>query len=399
MRSLWNPGSFGPRTFAQAFNPRNNAFGFLRLALAVLVVFSHSFPVGGFGTDPLDGITKERLSIGSFAVAMFFALSGFLIARSATNCPSVFRFLWHRFLRIFPGYWVCLVVCACLFVPVMSFIEFDTLTGAFSLPWNTPQSFIIGNAGLFHLNEFSIPGIMFIQPNTIAGLLRQNPVPCILNGTLWTLPIEVSCYLAVAALAAIGVLRRARFIIAALFVVSWPLYAFYYFDPVGFSGCFPIRGFKFLVMLCPFFVAGAACFLYREKIPYSLTLFVISVALLAASLPFGVFGLVAPLAMTYAFLWLAFALPFARFDRKGDFSYGTYIYAFPVQQTLALMRIQDHGFIVYFAGTLLLTSIFAFLSYRLIEAPCLRWKNLTVPVFWRRAAMSGVPLDATWSEP
>jgi peptidoglycan/LPS O-acetylase OafA/YrhL len=99
--------------------------------------------------------------------------------------------------------------------------------------------------------------------------------------------------------------------------------------------------------------------------------------------------------MTYAFLWLAFALPFARFDRKGDFSYGTYIYAFPVQQTLALMRIQDHGFVVYFAGTLLLTSIFAFLSYRLIEAPRLRWKNLTVPVFWRRAEMSGVPLEVT----
>jgi peptidoglycan/LPS O-acetylase OafA/YrhL len=259
MRSARNLGSLRPGTFAQAFNPRNNAFGFLRLALAVLVVFSHSFPVGGFGTDPLDGITQERLSIGSFAVAMFFALSGFLIARSATNCPSVFRFLWHRFLRIFPGYWVCLVVCACLFVPVISFIEFDTLTGAFSLPWNTPQSFIIGNAGLFHL------------------------VPCILNGTLWTLSIEVSCYLAVAALAAIGVLRRARFIIAALFVVSWPLYAFYYFDPLGFSGCFPIPGIKFLVMLCPFFIAGAACFLYREKIPYSLTLFVISMALLAAS--------------------------------------------------------------------------------------------------------------------
>ena len=318
-----------------------------------------------------------------------------LIARSASTCPSVIRFLWHRFLRIFPGYWVCLVVCACLFVPVMSYIEFDTLTGAFSLPWNTPQSFMIGNAGLFHLNEFSIPGIMFIQPNTIAGLLRQNPTPNILNGTLWTLPIEVSCYLAVAALAAIGLLRRARFIVAALFVVSWGLYSFYYFDPIGFWSCFPIRGFRFLVMLCPFFAAGSACFLYREKIPYSRTLFAISAILLVASLPFGVLGLVAPIAMPYAFLWLAFALPFARFDRRGDFSYGTYIYAFPAQQTLALLRLQDFGFIAFFSGALLVTSVFAFLSYRLIEAPCLRWKTLTIPVFWRRAQKLVVPLDET----
>jgi peptidoglycan/LPS O-acetylase OafA/YrhL len=399
MRSAQPPVALRPRTFGQAFNPRNNAFGFLRLALAVLVVFSHSFPLGGFGSDPLDGLSNGRLNIGLVAVAMFFALSGFLIARSASTCPSIVRFLWHRFLRIFPGYWVCLVVCACFFVPVMSFIEFGTLTDAFSLPWNSPQSFMIGNAGLFHFDDFSIPGILFIRPNTIAGLLRQNPTPNILNGTLWTLPIEVGCYLAVAALAAVGVLRRARFVIVLLFVVSWGLYAFYYFDPVAFSRCVPIRGLKFLVMLCPFFAAGAAAFLYREKIPYSLPLFVISVVMLAAGLPFRGFGSVAPLAMTYALLWLAFKLPFARFDRKGDFSYGTYIYAFPVQQTLALVRIQDNGFIVYFAGTLLLTSVFAFLSYRVIEAPCLRWKTLTIPVMGRRKEASIVPLDETCPNP
>lgn len=384
MLSTRHPAPLRPRTFHQAFNPRNNAFGFLRLVLAVLVVFSHCFPLGGFGREPLDALSKGRLNIGLVAVAMFFALSGFLIARSASNCSSVPRFLWHRFLRIFPGYWVCLVVCACLFVPVMSYIEFDTLTGAFSLPWNSPQSFLIGNAGLFHLDGFSIPEILYIQPNSIAGLLRQNPTPSILNGSLWTLPIEVTCYLAVAALAVIGVLRRAKFIVTALFVVSWGLHAFYYFDPAGFRSCFPIGGLKFLVMLCPFFAAGSVCFLYRDKIPYSLPLFVISVALLAVSLPFGVFGLVAPIAMPYAFLWLAFALPFARFDRKGDFSYGTYIYAFPVQQTLALMGIQEYGFVFYCATTLLFTAAFAFLSYRLIEAPCLRWKSFTIPRFWRR---------------
>jgi peptidoglycan/LPS O-acetylase OafA/YrhL len=399
MRSTRNPGPLRSRTFAQAFNPRNNAFGFLRLALAVLVVFSHCFPLGGFGRDPLDGLSKGRLNIGLVAVAMFFALSGFLIARSASTCPSIIRFLWHRFLRIFPGYWVCLVVCACLFVPVMSFIEFDTLTDAFSLPWNSPQEFMIGNAALFHLNEFSIPGIMYVSPNSIAGLLRQNPTACILNGTLWTLPIEVSCYLAVAALAAVGLLRRARFVVAALFVVSWGLYAFYYLDPIGFWSCFPYRGLRFLVTLCPFFAAGCACFVYREKIPYSLALFVISVVLLAVSLPFGAFGLVAPIAIPYAFLWLAFALPFARFDRKGDFSYGTYIYAFPAQQTLALLRLQDFGFIAFFAGALLVTSVFAFLSYRLIEAPCLRWKTLTIPSCWRRAETSALPLGETGPAP
>jgi peptidoglycan/LPS O-acetylase OafA/YrhL len=259
---------------------------------------------------------------------------------------------------------------------------------------------MIGNAGLFHFDGFSIPDILFIRPTSIGGLLRQNPTPNILNGTLWTLPIEVTCYLAVAALAAVGVLRRAKFIVAALFIVSWGLYAFYYSDPVGFRACFPIGGLRFLVMLCPFFAAGSVCFLYREKIPHSLPLFVISVVLLAVSLPFGVFGLVAPIAMPYAFLWVAFALPFARFDKKGDFSYGTYIYAFPVQQTLILMGIQEYGFVFYFATTLLFTAAFAFASYRLIEAPCLRWKTLTIPRFWRRTAETpALSLDETSPSP
>ena len=96
--------------------------------------------------------------------------------------------------------------------------------------------------------------------------------------------------------------------------------------------------------------------------------------------------------MTYAFLWLAFALPFGRFDRKGDFSYGTYIYAFPVQQGMALLRIQEEGFGLYFICSLLLTSVLAFLSYRLIEAPCLRWKTVKMSTFRRQARSSAAQL-------
>ena len=374
--------------FAQAFNPNNNAFGFLRLTLAVLVIFSHSLALGGFGMDRLEVLTKGRYHIGLLSVAMFFVLSGFLVCRSASASRSVPRFLWHRFLRIFPGYWVCLVVCGCVFAPLMALAEFGTLMRVFSASGNSSQSFMLGNAGLFHLNGFSIGGLLFIRPNSIAGLLSHNPVPSMINGSLWTLPFEVSCYLAVAALAAVGVLRRARFIVFGLFAGLWCLHAFDYVNPDGFWRCFPYPGMKQLVMLCLFFSAGCVCFLYREKIPHSTTIFIISLVALGGSLPLRVFGLIAPIAMTYAFLWVAFALPFARFDRKGDFSYGTYIYAFPVQQGMALLGIQEKGFALYFISSLLLTSVFAFLSYRLIEAPCLRLKTLNIFPLRRRAGLA-----------
>jgi len=399
VRSPNFPTAQGRLTFDQVFDPKSNAFGFLRLALAVLVIFSHSFPLGGFGLDRLAVFTNGRYAIGSLSVAMFFVLSGFLICRSASTSRSVPRFLWHRFLRIFPGYWVCLVVCAFVFAPLMAFAEFGTLKTAFSASWNSPSSFVLSNAALFHFDEFSMGGILFIRPNSIAGLLSHNPVPGVFNGSLWSLPFEISCYFAVAAFAAVGVLRRARFVVLGLFVGLWGLYALDCVNPEGFGRCFPFPGMKLFVLLFLFFSAGCVCFLYREKIPHSTGAFAISLIALAVSLPVGAFGLVAPIALTYAFLWLAFTLPFGRFDTKGDFSYGIYIYAYPVQQGLALLRIHEEGFGLYFTCSLLLTSVLAFLSYRLVEAPCLHLKTANLATFRRIAVSPVAQLSETCPRP
>ena len=379
-----------PNNFAQAFDPTNNAFGFLRLALAVLVVFSHSFALGGFGTEPMHALTQGRYTIGLASVAMFFVLSGFLIARSAANSPSVCRFLWHRFLRIFPGYWVCLVICACVFAPLMAYADSGSLTRIFSLPWNSPQSFMINNAGVLHLNGFSVEGVVMFRPNSIGGVLRHNPVPGVLNGSLWTLPYELGCYLSVAGVAALGVLRRARSLVLGLFGGLWCLHAFDCLNPQAFGQWFPYVGVKQLVMLGLYFSAGCLCFLYRDKIPFSRWIFVETLLLLGISLVTGMFGLVAPIAMTYAFLWLAFSMPLARWDARGDFSYGTYIYAFPVQQGLTLLDLPESGFAFYFICSLLMTLLLAIFSYRLIEAPCLRWKHLVIAVPKRRKASAQI---------
>ncbi len=224
---------------------------------------------------------------------------------------------------------------------------------------------------------------------TPSGLcFSHNPVPGVFNGSLWSLPYEVGCYLAVAALAAAGVLRRARSVLLGLFAGLWCLYAFDCIDPEGFAQSLPYPGIKLLVLLGLFFSAGGVCFLYREKIPHSTAIFVVCLLALGGSLPLRVFGLIAPFAMSYAFLWLAFALPFGRFDKKGDFSYGTYIYAFPAQQGMALLGIQEKGFALYFISSLLLTSVFAFLSYRLIEAPCLRLKTVKISTLRPRGGMA-----------
>jgi peptidoglycan/LPS O-acetylase OafA/YrhL len=363
-------------SLGDAFVSQRIAFGFLRFTLAMSVIFSHSYAVGGFGRDPLEAIGGPRLTLGLLAVALFFVLSGYLITRSALHSPSMARFLWHRFLRIFPGYWMCLAICAFIIAPFVFEVEHGHALRIFSTGKISPQAFLAGNVALFHFNGFSISGVMNIQPWSIGLIMSHNPSRWIVNGSLWSLPYEWMCYLAVALLASFQILRRRRGIVLIVFVTFWSLYALDWVAPRLFHDCFPSRGMGVLVMLCSYFSAGSVCYLYRYQIPFSFALMSIALILLAVGLLIGWFGIIAPIALPYLFLWVACRLPIRHFDAGGDYSYGLYIYAFPVQQTLASLHINTAGFAAYLALTIALSLAFAFFSYHFIEAPCLRFKSV-----------------------
>jgi peptidoglycan/LPS O-acetylase OafA/YrhL len=234
---------------------------------------------------------------------------------------------------------------------------------------------VIDNAAMFHLRGFSMKSAMAVSSTHIVGLLRHNPFPSIMNGSLWTLPVELLCYIAAAILAALGVMQRRRIVVLALFAVLLGVHEFNCVNPEAFRRCFPFFSFDVLSNLCFYFSAGSVCFLYREKIPYSKALFFGSICLAGLSLVVAPLAFLAPIALPYSFLCLGFKASVGRFNPKGDYSYGTYIYAFPVQQGLALLSVQEAGFGVYLASSLLVTGILAVLSYRYVEAPCLRWKG------------------------
>lgn len=363
-------------TFARAFDPRSNAFNFLRLLLAVLVIVGHCFPLGGFGPEqPVPALTGGRHSLGGLAVGLFFLLSGFLITRSASGQLSVGRFLWHRFLRIFPGYWTCLLVTAFVFAPIFCAIEYGTLLEVFWVPANSPQAYVADNAAMFHPRGIRMKSVMAVSSSHITGLLGHNPSPWTINGSLWTLPIELLCYAAVAVLAAFGVMQRRKIVVLGLFALLLGLYEFNCLNPEAFRLRFPFFAFDVLLNFLFYFFAGSVCFLYREAIPYSRRLFLGSIFLAGLSLLFAPLAWLVPFALPYAFLCLGFKLPVGRLNTRGDFSYGTYIYAFPVQQGLALVGGHKAGFALYLIASLILTALLAVLSYRYVEAPCLRWKN------------------------
>ncbi|MEH2293572.1 acyltransferase family protein [Nostoc sp.] len=348
-----------------AFDPKSNNFGFLRFALASLVVFSHCHPLGGFASAKLFGSPQAQEDYGSFAVTSFFILSGFLITRSYTTTSSVWRFLWHRILRIFPGYWVCLLVTVLIFAPLIYLFENGHLNGYFQTQIQNPLTYLSANF-LLDIKQSGI-GNLFV---------KDVPYPIFFNVSLWTLVYEFKFYLFVAILGVVGIFNFYKKIVLYLFLFLCLMFVFDLAVPGIASKIIPYFSDIYLLKLLIYFLAGCLYFLYKEKIVFNNRFFVLSVILIVVSINDKSYNLVAPFTLPYILFWLAFKLPFRNFDKYGDFSYGLYIYSSPVEQMLAFFGLHKRGFIVYFLLSILVAIILSVLSYEFIEKPALKLKKL-----------------------
>ena len=202
-------------SLGQALNGHNNALGLIRLLLASLVIVDHAFPLGGFGKDPFWYVTHGQASLGSLAVAGFFAISGYLIAKSGMS-GDVVQFMWKRTLRIFPAYWVVLLFTAFIVAPLLWLSAGGTLPSYFSGTGNgvgaSPYFFITGNWTL----NIGTYGIYDLLVNTTP--YGQEIHGSALNGSIWTLIYEWQCYLLIGVLVLFAVMKNAKLIVPLLAV-------------------------------------------------------------------------------------------------------------------------------------------------------------------------------------
>ena len=345
---------------ADLLGPGGNAIGLLRFSLALLVVIHHTRVLGGFGSDPVLRFARGQADLGVFAVAGFFTISGFLVTRSAER-SSLARYLWHRALRVFPAFWVCLLVIALLFGPFFWLHDHGSLAGYADTPDAPPLGYLANNIYLL------------INQTRIDHLLAGNPYPTAINGSLWTLAYEFSWYLVVAVIAAFGLLRRRAVILGliAFLVVSYLLSA----DVLG---GIPILGYALTSRFGLAFSLGMAAYLWRERIPLDDRLAVVAAVVFVVTLRFGFFSTLGMAALAYGMLWAAWRLPFRRFGSRFDLSYGVYIYAFPTQQTIALLGGHRLGAPLFLVASLVGILPLAFLSQVLVERPALRFKDALV---------------------
>lgn len=341
-------------TLHERFDPRRNSVDLLRLTFAGLVATAHGV-VLHTGTQPQWG----RSTLGAFGVDAFFVLSGFLVTRSYLQSASVARFAWHRFLRIMPGFWVCLLVVAFVGAPVAALLRGLAPAVAFT---GEPSAlrYVLGNAGLL------------VTQYDIAGILSANPRPMSFNGALWTLAFEAACYLIVAVLGVAGVLARRRFVVVAAVGTLAVLTAL---QELG----VPVPVNDRILRLLFVFLLGAAAYLYADRIPMhwglaaaAAVVFLISVA---SFQNYRVLG-AAPLA--YVLLWFGacFRWPWSM---RTDLSYGLYIYHWPLFQILFLTGVGTLWTLLFVPIGLTLALGVAWLSWRLVEEPALRHKRSALP--------------------
>lgn len=288
---------------------RDNNLNLIRMIAASAVLVSHAFPIAlGPGTpEPLKA--SFGYTLGTLSVFAFFIISGFLIAASYERSSSRRRFLAARTLRLFPGLIVSLLLVAFVMGPLVT-----TLPVAGYLTNPDTYTFIVRNTAL-------------ISPQyTLPGVFEANPYPTV-EGSIWTLVHEVACYVGVFILGLLGLLHR-RWIMAGIFAA----YLLVWFA-VPLLDIDIHHKLEALRRLSLSFAFGTALYIWRDRIvlTWSVALGLIALAWLCIDTVFQ--APMTVIALGYTLFWLAYVPGglLRRYNAIGDYSYGIYIYAFPVQ--------------------------------------------------------------------
>jgi peptidoglycan/LPS O-acetylase OafA/YrhL len=330
---------------------RRGFCNFIRLLAAIGVLISHSYPVSGEGPDPFIG----NIPVGELAVSVFFVLSGFFIYSSSAQ-HSLKEFTFLRAARIFPALVLVNTTVIFLIGPILSIHGGNT---NYWLTNSSPLSYFFYNSSL-----------VFGLQSGIGTLLSSVPFPHVINGSLWTLPTEIKCYVLCALLALISKLVKNNLPVYSCMILFAAIYVLNLLEISLTQSIFTIASLKLFLI----FFTGAVC--ARVNLPPNLkfggwlflTVIITLIFLLIPRdlLPFF-FWLVIPL-IAYTPMRI---VRYFGFLNQRDYSYGMYLWAFPIAQVMVYFEVVDAALPLAISGGLI-TLLCALLSWHLLELPVLR---------------------------
>ena len=321
-----------------------NCFDFLRFFFAANILLAHLCELSQ--SKSLEFLSY--ISNSSIAVQGFFIISGFLVAKSYTNTPSLKEYFIKRAKRILPAYVIVLLFSAIIlaYFSRLSFSEYFTDLSVYKyLGWNS-----------FFLN--------FMHP-CLPGLFENN-LMCAVNGALWTLKVEEGFYIVLPFIFyTIKKSKKPFLILGSLYVLSllyWFVMDFYLNQPLLA---------KQLPGYLAYFVTGIFLFLNFEFVLQNKEkLLIVSVfgLIISIFLDFQI-DILYPAAFGSIVIIAAYSLPFLNnFGKYGDFTYGLYIYHFPIIQLFRQYNLfEKYNPILMAFSVILITLFFAVLSWFFIE--------------------------------
>ncbi len=332
-----------------------NNFDFLRLLAAVFVLIGHAPKIlygASLSWDPF--LIVFNVPVHSIGVIIFFTISGFLVMRSWELKKNSIDFLIARVLRIFPA--LIVLILLSVFVLGLSITKANTSTYlSHDYTHKYLQNMLVFRT-YYHLPE----------------VFKSNPGGDSINGSLWTLSYEFACYLFLMVMGLLFIFKN-KWIALGIFggCVLCHLFLREELDKI----VIPILGIDFnhFYELFLFFFSGMLIYLFRNLIPFNLIGLSIAIILIFLAKFIPEFTFLYLLIIPYLVFYFVFSknLPLNKTGKFGDFSYGIYLYAFPVQQLLVYLFPLTFNVPIFIFLSIICTFPFALMSWNLIEKPCL----------------------------
>lgn len=347
-----------------------NNFNFLRFLAAILVIFGHCYPLAGYGNlDYIQALTEGLFPTAHIGVCIFFSISGYLIAKSLISSKSYLSFLWKRFIRIMPGLVVAVLFTVLIIGPLSTTLS---LSQYFSSRETLAYLKVIK---IFPLYNDSLPGVFKTLPTSMV------------NGSLWTLAYEVTCY-AFLLMGQIIFRKHLKWAVLSIFLLLWGSFFFWHDTLADNPAMIRIIHLNWgaLFDFGLYFLVGSLLYFFKDFVSYHWAWLVAAFAIFMLSYilssKLGVTSLnsivwVRYVVLPYATISIGFTKgPLNHFGRFGDISYGLYIYAFPVQQLILFWYGPEKISIPeMFLYSLVLVLPLAWLSWKYVEEPALKRKD------------------------
>jgi peptidoglycan/LPS O-acetylase OafA/YrhL len=352
-------------------------FDILRIALAVTILLGHAKWISGSSTGVhivvesavRNGVPLSE-AVASYSewdtwhilhrayhiaqVPVFFALSGFLVSASAFRLKNVKTFLLFRWLRIFPALSVEVTLSALVLGPIFTTVS---LANYFS-------------DHLFVRYFGNVVGLVYFY---LPATFTSNPAGSYVNLNLWTLPAEFYCYLITAMAMVLG-LFYSRLVFSAAFAAAT---AFLIFASVSLDVGRTYEDVYPTSVVVYYFFAGVLLYQWKKHIPLDWRVFLVAGFIGALGLGLRAGAFFAPIFVCYATVFVGMLrIPPIPLIGRGDYSYGIYLYGFPICQAFVagIPRLIGHPYwLILIAGATTVTL--AVVSWHLIEHPFLSLKR------------------------